>query len=94
MPPETPEPVLTGLLTVDAIEGGLARVELEDGSVEDWPLASLPRGVQEGDVLRLHVEAGDLTVEIDHAATRERRHTAQAQLDALNVVPPAGEIDL
>ncbi|WP_019586917.1 DUF3006 domain-containing protein [Deinococcus apachensis] len=65
--------LLTGTLIVDAIEGGLVRVEREDGHTQDWPLASLPCGVREGDVIRLHVEGGDLDLEIDHAATRERR---------------------
>lgn len=87
-------PVLTGFLIVDAIEGRSARVEREDGETEDWSLASLPRGVREGDVLRVRVEDGDLTVEIDHATTRARRQAAQAQLDALNQAAPAGEIDL
>ncbi|WP_241899790.1 hypothetical protein [Deinococcus sp. UR1] len=27
---------------VDGLEGRLARVELPDGTTEDWPLASLP----------------------------------------------------
>ncbi|BDP42603.1 hypothetical protein DAETH_25720 [Deinococcus aetherius] len=89
-PPES----LTGTLIVDAIEGGKARVELADGHTEDWPLASLPRGVREGDVVRLHVEGGDLELEIDHAATRLRRGQAQAQLDALNRPAPAGDFDL
>nr|WP_246581205.1 DUF3006 domain-containing protein [Deinococcus aestuarii] len=64
-------PVLTGRLIV----GGIT---------EDCSPASLPEGVREGDVLRGQVEDGDLTVEIDHEATRERRQGAQIQLDALN----------
>ncbi|MEF2279433.1 DUF3006 domain-containing protein [Deinococcus sp. YIM 134068] len=92
----TPEPMLIGVLSVDAIEGGLARVELDDGEVEDWPLASLPRGVREEDVMRIHVhvEGGDLTVEMDKEATRELRQSVQAQPDALNLTAPVGEIDL
>lgn len=84
----------TGHLTVDGIEGRYARVELDDGTVEDWPLSRLPRGVREGDVVSLHVEGGDLSMEIDHEATRERRHAAQSQLDALNQAAPVGEINL
>ncbi|GAA3836737.1 DUF3006 domain-containing protein [Deinococcus aetherius] len=94
MVPAEEQDTLTGRVIVDGIEGNLARVELEDGQTEDWPLASLPGNVREGDVLRLHLEGGDLTVEIDHGATRERREAAQAQLDALNGVAPVGEIDL
>ncbi|GAA5514895.1 hypothetical protein Dcar01_03659 [Deinococcus carri] len=89
----TPD-ILTGTLIVDAIEGGLARVEREDGSTEDWPLASLPCGVQEGDVVRLTVSGGDLDIEIDHAETQRRQGTAQQQLDTLNQATPSGELDL
>ena len=39
-------------VTVDGIEGKLARVELPDGTTEDWRLSSLPKGVKEGDVVR------------------------------------------
>lgn len=79
---------------VDALEGRLARVELDDGQVVDLPLASLPGGVREGDVLRMEEEDGDFTLEIDHAETARRRTVAQAQLDALNRTAPGGEIDL
>jgi len=88
------EPVLTGTLIVDAIEGRYARVEREDGARENWTLASLPCGVQEGDVIRLHVEGGDLEMDIDREATRRRRKQAQSQLNALNKADRAGKIDL
>jgi len=91
--PEAPD-AMTALWIVDGIEGRQARVELEDGHTEDISLASLPRGVQEGDVLRVHLEGGDFTLEIDHALTRQRRAGAQAQLGALNRPAPAGELDL
>lgn len=94
MPPEHPAPDFTGTLIVDALEGGLARVEREDGHTEDWPLASLPCGVREGDVIRLSVTGGDLEIEIDHAETQRRHTEAQQQLDALNQTAPGGEIDL
>lgn len=84
----------TGQIIVDAIEGGLALVELPDGSTVDWPLASLPQGVREGDVVTLHVEGGDLDIEIDHVATRKRREDAQTQLDTLNAGGPTGGIDV
>lgn len=89
----SPDP-LTGTLIVDAIEGRLARVEREDGHFEDWPLASLPSGVREGDVVRLRVEDGDLEIEIDHEETRRRHRQAQVELDALNVAAPTGKLDL
>ena len=92
MPSDDPAP---SHVTIDGIEGRLARVELPDGTTEDWSLASLPAGVREGDVVRLHVEGGDLEMEINHAETRRRRQGAQAQLDALNRPAPTGEeIDL
>ncbi|WP_227978747.1 DUF3006 domain-containing protein [Deinococcus terrestris] len=95
-PREDAPPTLAGPmhLVVDGIEGTVARVELPDGTTADWDLASLPRGVREGDVVRLHVEHGDLEIEIDHAETARRRGEAQAQLDALNQATPGGEIDL
>ena len=85
---------LKGHVTVDGIEGRVARVELPDGTTEDWSLASLPKGVKEGDVVRVHVEGGDLEAEVDHAETKRRREKAQAKLDALNREPPAREITL
>ncbi|EYB68878.1 hypothetical protein DEIPH_ctg014orf0005 [Deinococcus phoenicis] len=79
---------------IDGIEGHFARVELEDGETVDMALASLPRGVREGDVIRVHLADGDFTLEIDHAETQRQREAAQTQLDALNRTAPAGEIDL
>lgn len=95
-PREDAPPTLAGPshLVVDGIEGSVARVELPDGTTADWDLASLPRGVREGDVVRLHVEDGDLEMEVDHQETARRRGEAQAQLDALNQVKPTGELDL
>lgn len=57
-------------VTVDGLDGRLARVALPDGSTAVWPLASLPRGVREGDVVRLTVTAGDLDAEIEPARTQ------------------------
>ena len=81
-------------VTVDGLEGRLARVELPDGTTEDWPLASLPPGVKEGDVIRLTVNGGDLEAEIDHAQTRDRLTAAQAGPDALNAGAPTGDVEL
>jgi Protein of unknown function (DUF3006) len=81
-------------VTVDGLEGHLARVELPDGTTEDWPLASLPPGVREGDVIRLTVHGGDLEAEIDHAQTHDRLTAAQAGTDALNAGAPTGDVDL
>lgn len=81
-------------IIVDGLEGRLARVELPDGTTEDWPLASLPRGVQEGSVVRVKVTEGDLEVEVDYGATQARREQAQRTLIALNAAGPSGEIEL
>ena len=85
---------LGGTVVVDGIEGKWARVELPDGTTEDWLLASLPRGVKEGDVIGLTVVDGDVELEIDHAETQRRRQGAQARLDSLNQAAPDGEITL
>jgi DnaJ-class molecular chaperone len=85
---------LGSTVVVDGIEGKWARVELPDGTTEDWALSSLPKGVKEGDVIRLEVTDGDLDLEIDHAETKRRRQGAQARLDALNGAASDGEITL
>lgn len=81
-------------MTVDGLEGTQARVELPDGSREVWSLASLPKGIQEGDVVRLTVTGGDLDMEIDHARTQAQRAASRAVLDALNAGAPSGDVDL
>ncbi|MBB6015966.1 DUF3006 domain-containing protein [Deinococcus radiopugnans] len=81
-------------VVVDGIEGRMARVELPDGGTEDWRLASLPSGVQEGDVIRIDVQAGDVEIKIDHEETDRRHALGQRQLDALNAGTPDGDINL
>ena len=90
LPVSPAEPLPTGRLIVDGLEGDLARVELPGGGTQDVLLSQLPHGLKEGDAL-LVTEAG---VVIDHAETQRRREGAQAQLDALNAHAPSGEIDL
>ncbi|WP_022800973.1 DUF3006 domain-containing protein [Deinococcus ficus] len=85
---------LGGMVVVDSIEGQWARVELPDGTTEDWALSTLPKGVQEGDVIQMTVVDGDLELEIDHLETKQRRQGAQARLDTLNQAAPDGEITL
>lgn len=81
-------------VVVDAIEGKYARVELPDGTTEDWSLASLPEGVKEGDVVRVQESGGDFEMEVDRAETEQRRSTAQRKLEALNQDAPTEEINL
>lgn len=81
-------------VTIDAIEGKYARVELPDGTTEDWSLASLPQDVKEGDVVRVQERGGDFEMEVDHEETKSRRDAAQRKLEALNQATPKGEINL
>lgn len=81
------------LVTVDALEGQVARVELQDGTTVDLGRTSLPKGVQEGDVLRLTVDGGDLKMELDAPITHARQRQAQARLDTLNQ-PVQGDVKL
>lgn len=76
-------------VTVDGLEGDLARIEHESGETSDIALADLPAGVKEGDILR----EVDGKLEINHAETGRRSEKAQAKLDALNTTQ-AQEIDL
>lgn len=87
-------PLQTEYVTVDALEGKYARVELPDGTTADWLISTLPKGVKEGDVLAVSGDDSDLHIVIDHTVTRERQQRAQSQLDALNQDAPGGEINL
>ena len=79
---------------VDGLEGVRAQVELTDGTVEIWNLSDLPRNVQEGDVVHVHVQDGQRHVQIDRAETRRRTQHAQAELTDLNAGSPDGEVNL
>ncbi|QFP78567.1 DUF3006 domain-containing protein [Deinococcus sp. AJ005] len=81
-------------VTIDGIEGQVVRVELPDGTTQDWRLSSLPKGVREGDVIRIDVQGGDVDIEIDHEETDRRLALGQRQLDSLNAKAPDGDIDL
>lgn len=81
-------------VTVDGLDGRVARVHLPDGAVAVWSLASLPRSVREGDVVRLTVTAGDLDVEIDPARTREGQADARGARGARNATGPTGGVGL
>ena len=81
-------------ITVDGIEGEYARIELPDGTTEDWRLDGLPEGVKEGDVVQIRAAEGRFEMQIDHEETSLRHAQAQQRLDTLNAAAPAGEIDL
>ncbi|GGL17802.1 DUF3006 domain-containing protein [Deinococcus radiotolerans] len=91
---DQPGPPAHATVTVDALEGPVVRVELPDGTTQDWARLDLPRDVQEGDVLHVRVEDGERHVRIDRAETRRRTQRAQAELTELNAGSPDGELDL
>ncbi len=85
--------------TVDGIEEGVARVEEDGRRMLHVPLALLPRGVGEGDVLRVEREAseGGLTIRIriDADATRAAMEASRASAEAAPRGPdPGGDIVL
>ena len=84
----------TKAVTIDGIEGEYARIELPDGTIEDWRLDGLPDDVKEGDVVQVRAAKGGFEMQIDHEATRLRQAQAQQELTALNSATPTGEIDL
>ena len=73
-------------LTVDAIAGGIARVEVAGRTLE-IPAAWLPHGTGEGDVVTLRVSSrGDSTslqLELDPRATERARNRIRSKLDQL-----------
>ncbi|MEZ4467848.1 MAG: DUF3006 domain-containing protein [bacterium] len=71
---------------VDRIEGSFAVIVAEGlEDTFDVPLAALPAGVREGDVLVLGADPG---------ATAERRAGVQARIDALAAGDDGGDIVL
>ena len=77
---------------IDSIEEGMAALEA-DGGLLHLPLALLPRGAREGDVLTVAREDADdggcvLRLRIDAAATGEALRRSREQLAAL---PPQND---
>ncbi|MBZ9750054.1 DUF3006 family protein [Deinococcus sp. HMF7620] len=74
--------------TVDGLEptprGVVARLERPDGTTVTRPLADLPAGLEEGDVLAVQDGPDGVTLVRLPSVTAERRAEAQARLDALN----------
>jgi hypothetical protein len=56
---------------IDAIEEGVASVELEDGSMITVPAAALPPTARPGEVI---------TLEVDHTATKKAQADSAAQV--------------
>lgn len=83
-------------MIVDRIEGSIAVVELEDGTV-DLPTAWLPAGAAEGSVLSLeverHVDTSRVTITLDSAATADRTDAMRRLRDSIEE-GPSGDITL
>ena len=62
-------------IIIDRFEGDLAIIEYE-GKTFNLPRALLPKETKEGDILRL-------SIEIDHAATADRRRKVKSLEDRL-----------
>ena len=86
-----PKKHISNNVTIDDIEGELARVEIEAGQTRDIPLTDLPLGVQEGDIL---VRREDGAWQKDGERTRQVQKNSQEALEDLNTDAPSGEIDL
>lgn len=89
---------------VDAIEEGMASIEVDGGRMITVPLATLPPGVRQGHLLavtRVDSEDGKrstLTIEIDEAGTRDALSASRAQVDAIRRQSakrdPGGDVEL
>jgi hypothetical protein len=66
-------------LTVDRIEEGFAVCEMENGSIVNFGLAMLPKGVNEGTVLNIDGEI----ITIDEVETQNKKKAANKLLDDL-----------
>jgi hypothetical protein len=83
---------------VDAIEEGMGALEA-DGRLLHLPLALLPAGVREGDVLVVHrteqADESTLRIRIDRAATEAALQRSRDQLRAMRPTnDPGGDIVL
>lgn len=67
-------------LTIDRIEGDIAICELDDGSMTDIELSSLPEGTREGSVL-VSIDGVSYSIDKDaENAARERLFKMQESL--------------
>ncbi len=83
--------------TVDAVEEGIAAIEA-DGKLLHLPLALLPAGVREGDVLAVdreeQADAATLHIRIDRAATEAALQRSRDKLRSVRPGDPGGDIVL
>lgn len=82
---------------MDALEpsprGQVARLERPDGTTCDLPLAALPSGLREGDVLAVQGGPDGVVAHRLPQETAARREAAQRRLDALNSADPLNGAD-
>lgn len=76
--------------TVDAIDGGQARLEDQGGGMVHGPSAQLPGGAREGSVLSRGMTGG---FALDKEATASRQAAMQSRRDALPQAP-SGDLNL
>ena len=88
---------------VDAIEGDVARVEIDGRTVQTVPVALLPAGVQEGSVLEVSWtrdgrDRARIEVRLDEAATAEALDRSSRQVAELRAASrerdPGGDVSL
>lgn len=65
----------TSVWVIDQIESGVASIEVDGNTIISFPRASLPKGVKEGDVLRVTIVAdpGELTKRLADSAAQIAR---------------------
>lgn len=82
---------------VDRIEGNEAVVVGDDGRTFDVPKRDLPKGANEGAVLRVDDKGEPIDwsrAEIDKAERDRRLKVARKRLDRLSETDPGGDIEL
>lgn len=82
---------------VDRFEGKTAVVVGDDGRSLDVPRRDLPKGAQEGTVLRVETKGDPIDwsrAEIDKAERDRRLKLARERLDRLSETDPGGDIEL
>ena len=88
---------MSDLWVLDGISGAWARIESATGVAVQLPATWLPSDAREGSVLRVEQEGEGprrtVTIEVDAAATAERRANAKGLRDRLPRAP-AGDLDL
>jgi hypothetical protein len=90
--------MMTAFYSVDRLEGTIAVLVADDGTVTDVPRSTLPPRLREGTVLRVRLGAGGKpdwsSAEIDKDEQERRLKQARAMLERLKSSDPGGNIEL